>query len=154
MNRTKRAKSYVHPAALDWLTDATWNFAYRALWSGQDFSKTEIDLSKDFISEYYYSIPADIFQQKYLTYFNAYCERVMLAKKYVSLYPGRYIPHPCIWLNPRNAKGFSGTKEWYVQNRKRDGRLHCGTPAEHNKAGTAIHLHIHLSGEKEAGDGE
>jgi hypothetical protein len=153
MERTNKTKTVVHPAAIEWLTDATWDFAHRILWSDQHFSETEIEISKNCIREYYEEIPADVFAEQHLLHFEAYCERVLLAKGYVDRYPSRYIPHPCIWLNKNNAKGFAGTKEWYIRKKKREGHYIFETPNESRHSGKVIHLHIELSIKKEVSNG-
>ncbi len=111
-----KAKSIVHPAAIRLLTDATWDFAHAILWNRHPFSKAETELSKLYIQEYYENILAEKFTAAAHKYFTAYCERILLAKKYVGRFPHRYLPHPCIWLNKMNPKGFAGTKRWYVEN--------------------------------------
>lgn len=111
-NKNKQ-KTVVHPASIQLLTDATWEFAHNILWNGFPFSEAEIELSKLFIKEYYKEIPAEKFTATAHKHFTGFCERILLAKEYVSRFSHRYIPHPCIWLNKMNPKGFAGTKEWY-----------------------------------------
>lgn len=106
----------VHPAAIELLTNATWDFAHTILWSSYPFSKGEIALAKIYIREYYEEIPAEKFSATAHKHFTGCCERILLAKEYVSRFAHRYIPHPCIWLNKMNPKGFAGTKEWYLRN--------------------------------------
>jgi hypothetical protein len=113
------SKMRVHPAAIQLLTDATWDFAHSVLWGGHPFSNAERELSKLFIEEYYEEIPAEQFTATAHKHFTAYCERILLAKEYVSRFAHRYIPHPCIWLNKENPKGFAGTKAWYLRNLER-----------------------------------
>lgn len=115
MNRThsNKGKIRVHPGAIKLLTDSTWEFAHSILWSDHSFSEAEIRLAKAFIKEYYEAIPAERFSATASKHFTAYCERVLLAKRYVDRFSHRYIPHPCIWLDKTNPKGFAGTREWY-----------------------------------------
>lgn len=109
----------VHPASIRLITDATWDFAHTILWGNHPFSKAEIELCKIYIKEYYEEIPAEEFTATAHKHFTGYCERVLLAKEYVSRFSHRYIPHPCIWLNKLNPKGFAGTKAWYLKNLER-----------------------------------
>lgn len=117
MNRKNNheAKTMVHPATIQLLTDATWDFAQNILWNGYPFSKAEIALSKLYIQQYYDEIPAEKFTATAHSHFSSYCERILLAKEYVNRATHRYIPHPCIWLNKINPKGFAGTKAWYAR---------------------------------------
>ena len=120
----------VHPAAIRLLTDATWDFAHTILWGGFPFSEAEVKLAKLYIQEYYEEIPAEEFTATAHRHFTAYCERILLAKEYVNRFSHRYIPHPCIWLNKLNPKGFAGTKSWYLKNLERRKELsvceNCG----------------------------
>ncbi len=115
MKRTNKqqAKVIVHPATIRLLTDATWEYAHKMLWNNYSFNHNEISQAKAYIQEYYESIPAGKFSSGMHRYFSGYCIRIQMARDYVLRRPNRYIPHPCIWLNKRNPKGFAGTKAWY-----------------------------------------
>lgn len=117
-------KTIVHPSAIRLLTDATWDFGHKILWNEFPFREAEVELSKMYIREYYHEIPAGIFTETAHKHFTAYCERILLAKEYVNRFSHRYIPHPCLWLNKENPKGFAGTKEWYLRNLERR-KCHC-----------------------------
>jgi hypothetical protein len=112
-------KVKVHPAAINLLTDATWQFARNILWGGQSFDEVETKLSKIYIREYYNSIDAEHFHLAAPRYFSEFCERILMAKRYVDRFSHRYIPHPCIWFNKNNPKGFVGTKSWYQSLQKK-----------------------------------
>jgi hypothetical protein len=91
----------------DKLIFTAWTFAYTALWNGINFSPTETGTAKRLISDLF--IAADNREN----HFVAFCERVLLARKYVTAYTKRFIPLPSVWLNKENATGFAGTKKWY-----------------------------------------
>ena len=110
MNRTQVK---VHPAAISLLADASWEFAHAQLWKNYPFSKAEKEVAKNFISEYYKDILPELFSAYAGKQFNAFCERILKAKRYVERYPSRYIPHPGLYFNPENKKGFAGTLRWY-----------------------------------------
>lgn len=111
-----KSKIRVHPASIRLLTDATWDFAHSILWDGYPFSKVEIALAKIYIQQYYEEIPAEEFTETAHKYFTVYCETILMANEYVSRFSHLYIPHPCIWLDKWNTKGFAGTKSWYFRN--------------------------------------
>ncbi len=92
---------------LDKLVNTAWNFAYTALWNTVVLSKSEISTAKAIIREYLLSSKTP------LKAYKSFCQRVLLARQYVSSQPGRYIPIPSIWLDKKNETGFAGTKEWY-----------------------------------------
>lgn len=131
--KTINHKTRVHPAAIRLLTNATWDFAHRILWNNYPFSEAENELSKLYIMQYYESIPAEEFTATAHKQFTAFCERILLAKEYVSRFTHRYIPHPCIWLNKMNPKGFAGTKAWYLKNLERQKKHSCcmNSPCDH-----------------------
>ena len=89
----------VHPASIDFLSNLTWEYAQKTLWENQRFTKSEVEN----------------FSVESSRHFRNYCERIRLAKEYVNRHPWRYIPHPTIWLNKHNPKGFAGTKNWKVK---------------------------------------
>ena len=112
----------VHPASIQLMVDSSWDFAHHHLWNDYPFSEEEIAKAKKFIRKYYRAIRPEEFTQKANTRLKVFCERVMLAKKYVLRFPYRYIPNPAAWFDNKNAKGFRGTKEWYVRGQVRKGK--------------------------------
>lgn len=98
---TQSKKDLVH------LTNTAWNFACSSLWNSTQFSSKEIEVAKEKIAEY---LRLSRHPEKA---FSAFCQRVLLARYYVSKNPGRYIPLPSIWLDRDNATGFVGTRAWY-----------------------------------------
>jgi hypothetical protein len=113
------ASVVVLDSTMDRYVNATWNFAKSVLWSEQNFTGAEIILCKTHIREYYRLIPAEQFTERVNEIFTQFLERVLLAKQYVDCFSHRYILHPCIWLDKSFAKGFTGTKDWYLKIRER-----------------------------------
>jgi hypothetical protein len=109
----------VHGSSIEKYVNATWNFAKSVLWSDQNFTSAEVNLCKDHIKEYYQLIPAEQFTERVNEIFTQFLERILLAKQYVDCFSHRYILHPCIWLDKGFAKGFTGTKDWYLKIRER-----------------------------------
>lgn len=125
MNRTQnKSKIKIHPAATEMLVNSSWEYAKKQLWQKYEFTEFEAELAKDFIREFYNSIPADQFTKRGLRRLSAFCKRVDLAAKYVNRFNHRYIPHPAIWLNPKNPKGFAGTKAWLERSNQKDNEDH------------------------------
>ena len=98
---------YLQQQQLQQHTEIAWQVAAAALWQTQEFSPTEIQQAKNFISNYLLqsSSPERAFSQ--------WVQRVLLARYYVQAHPGRWIPIPTEWLNADNKKGFAGTKSWF-----------------------------------------
>lgn len=93
--------------SLSHLTNTAWNFAYSSLWNSTQFSGKETEAAKERISEFL-RLSKD--PQKA---FSSFCQRVLLARYYVSKHPSRFIPLPSVWLDRENTTGFAGTKAWY-----------------------------------------
>lgn len=91
------------------LVHAAWNFAYIALWSNCIFSSLEKERAKSAIRRYLVQCP-----DPDKAYYN-FCQRVLLAKEFVSKAPDRFIPLPAHWLDASNLNGFAGTKAWLDQ---------------------------------------
>ncbi|MCC7303481.1 MAG: hypothetical protein IT233_12650 [Bacteroidia bacterium] len=106
----------VHPEAIALLTEASWEFTKMQLYGGHAFSKHEIELAKQHIAQYYEDILPELFMRYAGKYFSYFCERVLMAKRYVMRDSSRYIPNPSLWFNPDNEKGFVGTRKWLEEN--------------------------------------
>ncbi|MGQ0828463.1 MAG: hypothetical protein ACT4ON_08720 [Bacteroidota bacterium] len=102
-NNCTHSKVIVHPASIEMLANATWDFAKQILWSKVNFGEEEILLSQSYIREHYEEISPENFQKKSFIWFENYCKRIIAAK-------GNYcyeFTHPCIWFNKFNPHGFS-----------------------------------------------
>ncbi len=97
------AKIIVHPASIEVLVNATWDFAKRILWSKFHFGEDEILLSLSYIREHYEEIPPENFQKQSFSWFETYCKHIIIAKVNYR----QEFAHPCIWFNKLNPDGFS-----------------------------------------------
>ena len=100
--KQRTPKMKVHPAAINALVDATWNFAYSMLWSEKRFSKSEIALTKFYIREYYDSIPAKHFQKQAFIRKTQFCQLILSVNEKLEYFPG----HPCIFFNRLSSDSF------------------------------------------------
>jgi hypothetical protein len=91
------------------LVNTAWNFAYSSLWNGTQFSQKEIRYAKEKIEEYF------TLAENPRKAFLSFCQRVLLARQYVSTARGRYLPLPSVWFDKNNEYGFVGTKDWYTE---------------------------------------
>lgn len=114
--KTTKTKQKVHPAAIEFITSITWEFTRKNLYGGFTFSAIEVMVAKHHIRNYYRDILPELFQEYAQDYLNQFCERVLLAKKFVQRKPNRFVTNPSLWLNPDNANGFAGTKKWWKEN--------------------------------------
>lgn len=95
--------------AIAGLTATAWSFAYSSLWNCTQFSEKEVEAAKERIREFLH------LSREPQKAFSIFCQRVLLARYYVTKNPGRYIPLPSVWLDRANAQGFAGTKSWYEE---------------------------------------
>lgn len=89
--------------------NAAWVCAHVALWGNDIFSAAEVSRIK-------WQIHGHIIDEhdSYAAYI-AFCERVLLARQYITGRPGRYAPAPSAWLDAHNQHGFNGTLRWHIQ---------------------------------------
>lgn len=103
-------KGYLNTnAEVQQLVDSAWNFAYNALWGMTIFSSKEIETSKARIYEYL--TLSKISRKAFLSF----CQRVLLARQYITQVKGRYIPLPSVWFDKDNANGFVVTRKWFSE---------------------------------------
>jgi hypothetical protein len=79
-SRAKKGQVYVHPSTIDYYAQQTWKFAKSILWNNVPFLPEEIELSLEYLKDYYRSIPPELFVKVAANYFNEMCERILLAK--------------------------------------------------------------------------
>lgn len=94
-------------SGINHLVNTAWNFAYSALWNCTQFSTKEIEAAKEKIAEYLHLFKNP--QKAFLIF----CQRVVLARYYISKNAGYSIPLPSVWLDRNNEHGFADTKLWY-----------------------------------------
>jgi hypothetical protein len=96
-------------AEVQQLVDSAWNFAYNALWGMTIFSSRETNAAKARIHEYL------TLAKSPRKAFLSFCERVLLARHYITQAKGRYIPLPSVWFDVDNQNGFIGTRSWFAE---------------------------------------
>lgn len=93
----------------DQIISNAWLFAQASLWEGQVFTETEIKKFKKLIAEFFEE--CEYSDETFIEF----CERVILAKRYVSRSQFRYVAAPINWLNIHFKYGISGTAKWYSE---------------------------------------
>ena len=76
----KKSRILVHPASINLLTDATWEFARNTLWKRFPFYEREIEIYKNHIRQYYENIPVESFAETAYMNFVSYCVRILLTR--------------------------------------------------------------------------
>lgn len=103
---TKVTTSFTHSES-EHFVGIAWNFAHTALWNDFAFSNKEIENAKEQI-RLFFELCTDLKKA-----YTVFCQRVLLARQYLSNASNRFMPLPSIWFNAQNEKGFAGTKQWY-----------------------------------------
>ena len=94
---------------IEHLVSTAWNFAYSSLWNSTQFSTKEVRAAKQNFEEYF------TLAKNPRNAFLSFCQRVLLARQYLTSNKGRYMPLPSIWFDKNNEYGFAGTKTWYAE---------------------------------------
>lgn len=89
------------------LTDTAWTIAYTSLWNGETLSMQEVALAKRLV--HFHIVNHDDLFDGYMIY----CQRVLLARDYLSRNPEKFVPRPSLWMHPSNTNGYMGTAVWY-----------------------------------------
>jgi hypothetical protein len=105
-NETLTNQSTINPY-LEHLIHTAWHLACTALWNNEVFSDKEKEEARSAIKHYLLS--ATDAYQAYLMF----CQRVLLARQYITKSSNRYMPLPSHWLDKNNETGFAGTSKWY-----------------------------------------
>jgi len=96
-------------APIENFVSAAWNFAYSSLWNSTQFSTKEIRTAKEKIEDYF------TLAKNPRNAFLSFCQRVLLARQYVTSAKGRYMPLPSVWFDKNNEYGFVCTKDWFAE---------------------------------------
>jgi hypothetical protein len=88
------------------IVTTAWFIAYTALWNTTEFSEQEINNTFIFINNFINQAPNP--QKAY----EAFVQRILLARNYVNKNETKYIPLPSIWFATQNKNGFVGTAQW------------------------------------------
>jgi len=70
----------IHPASIRLLIDDTWEFAKDTLWKKFPFYEREVEAYKNYLREYYESIPPESFPEIASKYFIFFCVKILLIK--------------------------------------------------------------------------
>jgi len=93
-------------------SEQAWQFSKSVLYPDKNFTNEENSLTLRYIREYFSLIRKESFASQSKKLFLQFCERVLLAKKYIDRNPSRFIPVPWTWFDKHFTKGFRGTLAW------------------------------------------
>ena len=100
-------------AQINQYTAHAWRFTKSILYSKEQFTPEQTRLSQLYIRDYFSLIKDKNFTKPIVDrLFEDFCQRILLAKKYVDKSPERFIPVPWCWFDKNFANGFCGTLNW------------------------------------------
>jgi hypothetical protein len=92
------------------------------LYDDKNYSEHDNNTALQFIEEFFMS-KTNNSTKNLSEAFNEFIFRVQLTRKYIHAAPGRFVPKPIIWLDPKNEKGFSGTESWHKITKKKQEKI-------------------------------
>jgi len=81
MEKQQETKMRIHPEAVKNLTDQSWEFMCKMYWKDQVLSEEERDFITCCISEYYRSIPSEVFSERSNVYLRNFRWQILRAKE-------------------------------------------------------------------------
>lgn len=81
MEKQQETKMRIHPEAVKHLSDQSWEFMCKIYWKEQVLSEEESDFIKSCISEYYRSIPSEVFSERSIVYLRNFRWQILRAKE-------------------------------------------------------------------------
>lgn len=98
---------------IDYFTHRAWGFAKSVLYKNKEFTMAQEEQTWKYIREYFSLIRHELFTRPFAErIFKDFCERILLAKKFVDKSPQRFIPFPWIYFDKHFEGGFAGTLRW------------------------------------------
>jgi len=99
----------------EFYVDSFWSSAKKKLYSDKEFSPEETERTKEHLLAYYSVLPEHL----YATHL-VYLKRIEMVQKFIKRDPvNRFVPPPIKYFDIQNPKGFTATKAWYENYKKR-----------------------------------
>ena len=104
-------------ASLSFYVNALWKLARNTIYNTHYLTKSQEVKAKELLFKWYDPVP----DKKLEIVHQVYVERLGIVQKYIAKDPkNRYVQLPDKYFNPKNTSGFSGTRAWYNQQKKRE----------------------------------
>ncbi len=127
IERIKRAKNQTgaeisdvnqaRSASLSFYINALWTLARNTLYKDHYLTQSQVKKAKELLFQWYNPVS----DKKMADVHQVYVERIGIVQKYIAKNPEkRYVQLPYKYFDPKNPSGFTGTRTWYNQQKKRD----------------------------------
>ncbi|WP_452223723.1 hypothetical protein [Lacinutrix chionoecetis] len=104
-------------ASLSFYINALWKLARNSIYKEHYLTQSQEKKAKQLLFKWYYPVP----DKKLTDVHQVYVERLGIVQKYIAKDPkNRYVQLPDKYFNPDNPSGFTGTRAWYYQQKKRE----------------------------------
>ncbi|AGC75300.1 hypothetical protein LX97_00008 [Nonlabens dokdonensis] len=103
--------------SLSFYVNALWKLARNTIYKEHYLTKSQEKKAKELLFKWYDPVP----DKKLADVHQVYVERLGIVQKYIAKDPkSRYVQLPDKYFNPDNPSGFTGTRAWYYQQKKRE----------------------------------
>lgn len=104
-------------ASLSLYVNAIWTLARNTLYKDHYLTQSQVKKAKELLFLWYNPVS----DKKLADVHQVYVERIGIVQKYISKDPKkRFVQLPNKYFDPKNPSGFTGTRTWYNQQKKRD----------------------------------
>ncbi len=121
---------------IDYYTSQAWQFARSVLYPKEQFSQKQEVLTLFYIRDYFALVKAESFTRSHVDkLFHDFCQRILLARKYLDKSPERFIPVPWSYFDKHFESGFKGTMHWLkkVKEKRRQLKSYYGNLSDFSK---------------------
>lgn len=104
-------------ASLSFYVNALWTLARNTLYKDHYLTQSQIKKAKELLFLWYNPVS----DKKLADVHQVYVERIGIVQKYIAKDPKkRFVQLPNKYFDPKNPSGFTGTRTWHNQQKKRD----------------------------------
>lgn len=104
-------------ASLSPYVGSLWKLARNTIYKEHYLTQSQVKKAKELLFLWYNPVS----DQKMAEVHQVYIDRIGLVQKYISKDPEkRYVQLPDKYFDPKNSSGFTGTRTWYYQQKKRE----------------------------------
>tara|TARA_R110002033_G_scaffold2623_5_gene17532 strand:- start:941 stop:2080 length:1140 start_codon:yes stop_codon:yes gene_type:complete len=104
-------------ASLSLYVGSLWKLARNTIYKEHYLTQSQVKKAKELLFLWYNPVS----DKKMAKVHQVYIDRIGLVQKYISKNPEkRYVQLPDKYFDPKNPSGFTGTRTWYYQQKKRE----------------------------------
>ncbi|WP_407264918.1 hypothetical protein R5N98_12685 [Tenacibaculum maritimum] len=109
--------SKARSASLSMYVNSLWKLARNTLYKDHYLTQSQVKKAKELLFLWYNPVS----DKKLADVHQVYVERIGIVQKYIAKDPEkRFVQLPNKYFDPKNTSGFTGTRNWYYQQKKRE----------------------------------